>query len=199
MNSESTSPKLCMALSPTKGNKQKGVTLIELLVVFVVIGILYGAVRYGYALTFGAKAQSDIKYMDYAMECARSTYGNASNYSTATIAALANNNCFPPTLVTNKGTATAYVSNKYGGLVTVAPSNVVGVNDGLDFTDPNIPSDVCVERLKLTTKPVKITVTPSGGSAVIVQAIGAANPDLTLSTSCGINTSATMVMTITKN
>ena len=178
---------------------QRGYSIMELLIVFLVVGVLMAALRYGYNLVYGSKAQADVKYMEYAMDCARSTFDNYSSYSTATIGTLANNNCFPPNLVTGKGSSTAYVSNKYGGLITVSPTNVVGISDGLEFTEPNIPSDVCIERLKLSTKPVKVTVTAQGGSEVVVMAVGATAPDLTLSTACGVGTTATIKSTITKN
>lgn len=183
----------------TRRKRQAGFTVVELLVVFAIFGVLIAAASYGLPLMFTSKGQSDTKFMDYAMECARTTYGNENSYSGATISVLANSNCFPSSLVTNKGASTATVSNKYGGSITVAAVNLIGTNDGLKFTDPGVPSDVCVERLKQSNRAVVVSVTPAGGSKVDVMTLGQQKPNMALYNACGTSTTATMEFSITKN
>ena len=178
---------------------QRGATIVEMIVVLAIIGILYGVGSYGWQLLQSSKATGDTKLMDIAMECARTTYTNESNYSAATIVSLANNNCFPDSLVTNKGTTTASVSNKYGSAISAIPVNLYGVSDGLEFSESGVPSNVCIERLKGVTRPVIVKVTPAAGAEVVVMALGANRPNMTLATACGVGTTAMIKQTISKN
>lgn len=180
--------------------KQRGLTIVELMIGLTVIGVFLAAAAYGYQLIFTSKGQNEMKYLDQAMECSRQIASNQATYAGFTTALMANNNCFPNTLVVGKGTAAATVNNSFGGAITTTPVNLNATNDGLEFTSTQVPSDVCVNMLRLLSKPARITVQANGaGAATTVMALGAASPDLTQSTSCGSGTFATIRFAVTKS
>jgi prepilin-type N-terminal cleavage/methylation domain-containing protein len=180
--------------------KQRGLTIVELMIGLTVVGVFLAAAAYGYQLIFTSKAQNEMKYLDQAMECSRSITANQATYNGITTAVMANNNCFPNNLVVGKGTAGAIVNNTFGGAITTAAVNLNGTNDGLEFTSTNVPSDVCVNMLRLLTKPARVSVQANGaGAQTTVMALGAATPDLTQSTACGAGTFATIRFAVTKS
>lgn len=179
---------------------QAGFTVVEMMVVLAIGAVLIAGAVYGYQMVYTSKAQNEMKYLDQAMECSRNVYANQANFAGAAIATLVNNNCFPASLAVGKATATATVNNSFGGAITVAAVNLNGTNDGLEITIPGLPSDVCVNMLRLMSKPARITAQATGaGAATTVMALGAAQPDLSQSIACGNATTATLKAAILKS
>lgn len=179
---------------------QRGLTIVELMIGLTVVGVFLAAAAYGYQLIFTSKGQNEMKYLDQAIECSRQIRANAPTFAGTTTAMMANNNCFPNTLVVNKGTPGATVTNSFGGSITTTPVNLNATSDGLEFTTTQVPSDICVNMLRLMSKPARITIQANGvGGATTVMALGAATAELDLATACGAGTFATIRFAVTKS
>jgi type II secretory pathway pseudopilin PulG len=168
--------------------RQAGVTGVELLIALAVIGALaVGAIALIGAFR-GAQGESYAKIVATAFTNVQTKYSTANNFANVTTLACANNNVFPDNYVQNIGTATATITGPWGGAIACAPANVFGsANDGFSITIPNMPANVCRELpSRLTSTIARVTITPDGGTPVVVKATGDTSVNVgAVGTACG--------------
>jgi type II secretory pathway pseudopilin PulG len=168
--------------------RQAGVTALELIIALAVVAAIGLGVVALIPVFRGSQGESYAKVFASAFANVQSKYATANNFANVTTLACANNNVFPDNYVQNIGTATATVSGPWGGAITCAPANVFGsANDGFAITIPNIPSNVCRELpSRLTSTIARVTITPDGGTAVVVKATGDTSVNVgAVGTACG--------------
>jgi prepilin-type N-terminal cleavage/methylation domain-containing protein len=176
--------------------RARGVTLLEMLVVIGVISVLITIATYGYSTYIAAKGAQEARIIDTAAQCVRTLYANNATFNGITAAVAANNNCFPRPNVTSIGSATATVTNNYGGSITVEPAKS-GTTDDVNFQIKTnaLPPDVC---RALATSLVGASVIAvdgdTNGDPVQVKADTAAAADkVGVGTNCGTSGTAARV------
>lgn len=112
----------------------------------------------------------------------------------ATIAVLTGLNFFPSHNVTSSGTASATVSNQWGGTVTPAVGTINTAGDSLVFTYTGITTDACRELVtKLDNVASVITV-----GATTTKAAGASTVASTAIAACAAGDNLTMSYTFAR-
>lgn len=181
----------------TKQNKQAGVTLIEIMVVIAIISVIGMGAAIGYNTLQKTKGANEGKIIATALSCGQGAVSGPS-FASTTLPTLANKDCFPADLTTNRGLATAAATSSMNNTVyVVTPVNLAGVNDGLQISLAGVPGRNCtgmVDQLNATS--AKITVTAAGGAAVIVKPVGGLIDDDAVGTSCNSAATATVAAAV---
>jgi len=163
---------------PSQRGKQRGMTLPE-----VVLGTAIALVGFTLLAMFLRQQYSDNKgYAEgeriaNAADCgANIARAGTPAASAAAPATLVNNGCFgKDPAIQNKGAATATLATTYVASVnyTAGQCNLTGTNDGI-YVQTATPNDECMKTVEgASRKGVdKIVVTPSGGTATTVKAVG---------------------------
>lgn len=144
---------------------QKGFTVVEIIVVLLVIAVLVGSALKGYAVYRDTQATTEVSDLQYVIAKLQSKYRNTPSTAAVTTANAITGNVFPASM--NVGATT--VTNRVGGLVTVAPATVSTANDAFLITEAGWASEGC-QRIAgdITPNVKKVVVTPAGGAATTV-------------------------------
>ncbi|MCC1496723.1 type 4 pilus major pilin [Alcanivorax sp. 1008] len=160
----------------SKMNKgQAGFTLIEILLVMaVVVVIIAGAFAVYTQLTSSGTAQAESTALAATQAKIREVYGtNARRYTGLGEADVAAGRMAPASMLSDTdadGVPDALVSG-FGALITIAPVNVNGANDGFSITYTDVPSQECVDLVpRLATQFKYIQVAAGGGLAAFAAA-----------------------------
>ena len=152
-----------------KGSKANmGFSLIELLLVMaVVVAVIAGAFAVYTQLNSSSTAQSESTALAATQAKIREVYGtNSRRYTGLTDADVAAGRMAPTSMLSDTdadGNPDALVSG-FGALITIAPVNVNGTNDGFSITYTDVPSQECVDLVpRLTTQFKYIQVASAGG------------------------------------
>jgi prepilin-type N-terminal cleavage/methylation domain-containing protein len=172
---------------------QAGFTIIELIIVVGIIAALAAVGNIGLGVRNNVVGGNEGKIMNAALQCMQQK-NSAPTYAAVTLASMANLSCFPDEQITGKGTAAASaVSGLVGANYVVAPVALSGANAGLQLTLAGIPKKNCDGLVKaVAASTATVTVTPDGGSATIVKAVGATLDDAAVGVACGSGDTATV-------
>lgn len=172
---------------------QQGFTLIEIAVVVAIIGAVLGLFIGGRYITSWWNGKGEGDYVSGALNCARASW-QSNTFTGVTLAALVNNNCFPESVSTGKGTAGASANNVFGAAYVVAPATVSVANDAVSITSANVPSASCNAVVK-TVASIASTITVG---TTQVKAVGAGVQDAALATACTATATVSIAFVATK-
>lgn len=173
--------------------KQSGFTLIEIMIVIAIITALGAAATIGFNQFQKTKGATEGKIVVNALACAQTSV-TAPSFALTTMQTLANKDCFPAELTTGRGTAAATATSSLNNTVyTVAPTNLAGVNDGIQISLAAVPARNCVGMVdQLGTLAARIDVTPAGGALTNVKAVGGLINDDAVGLACTSGVTATV-------
>lgn len=157
----------------TRRRLSRGLTLIELIVVIAVGAVLVvGLAQFGVGLYNKSKGVEEGKRMTSIVSCGVDYARSVTSLASVTLPVLVNSGCFGNLPgITNRGLATASAASPLTGTAyTVASVNLVGTNDGLGMTGTT-QAKHCIGVLEgaVGAGAIRMTVTPSGGAAVVVK------------------------------
>lgn len=171
----------------TRAQIQKGLTLIELLIVLAIAGGLIVLVLFGIGIRNNQKGVSEGQRVAAVTSCGIKQGTTVTSLGSVTLPALINYGCFGEmTGVTGLGTPAATAINPLTGTAyTITAVNLVGTNDGLAMTTATQNKHCTgVVTGAQQSGAARISVTPSGGAAVVVKPL---NGELDIA-AVGLNT-----------
>jgi prepilin-type N-terminal cleavage/methylation domain-containing protein len=173
--------------------RQSGFTLVELGIVVAIAAIIIGiGLIVVPSILASTRANAEISELPTITTKIQRSFANQPNYAAVTQASIIGLNVFP-TSVVDKTAGT--VSNRWGGVVTVAAATLVNANDGVSITSTQIPTAECLQvgqGVEGTMR--KITV-----GTTVVKADGSAAADSALlGTACNDAATATMIFVFGK-
>lgn len=162
--------------------KIKGFTAVELLIGLAVVAV-FGAVLY-VVLSSSADKQRGIsegQRVVSAATCGGELARSTGSASSVTFATMVNNGCFgrDPN-ITDKGTSSASVPNTLLRLPYVVQAcNLTGTGDGIEVqTRTSTEECVHVARTAAEQGAVRVGITPSGGTEVVVKSVASPRLDV---------------------
>jgi len=152
---------------------QRGFTLIELIVVVAIGALLItGLALFGVGMYNKQKGVDEGKRVAAVINCGVDHARSITNLNAITLPVLVNAGCFGNLPgITNRGAATASAASPLtGDPYTVTAVNLVGTNDGLAMTGTTQAKHCTgVVEGAIAAGAIRVSVTPSGGAAVVVK------------------------------
>lgn len=186
--------------------KNLGLTLIELGIVIAVIGIIAVLALRGTSIQGKSKGMTEgqnlLDTMTATQQCFRSTTDfTALGATAATGTAYVLANCGREVANPPATSAAGAITNQFGGARTVSRSNInAGTNNAVTLTDALLPSDICREMVQGQWDNYNsITITPTGGAAVVAKALITDVFAPASSAACATATTATLTVVDAKN
>ncbi len=187
-------------------SKNLGMTLIELGIVIAVIGILAVLALRGSSISGKSKGmvegQNLLDTVTATQQCFRTTTDFTALGATAvTGTAYVVANCGREVANPPATAAAGAITNQFGGARTVARSNINGgTNNAITVTDALVPSEICREVVQGQWDNYNsITVTPTGGAAVVSKALITDVFTPAATAACQTATTATITIVEAKN
>jgi prepilin-type N-terminal cleavage/methylation domain-containing protein len=151
---------------------QRGFTLLEITVAVGIVAIFVASLTAAPMLMGYLTGKKEGESMAQTIACVRVSQTDPT-FAGLTLADVSNRGCFPANATTNKGTANATATNGFGVAYTVAVVNIVGVNDGFQITSGGFNEASCKSAVNhVSSMATSISVTPAGGNATVVKALG---------------------------
>lgn len=172
--------------------KQSGFTLVELGIVVAIAAVIIGiSLVVVPGLLASTRANAEVSELPAIATKIQRAYANQPNYATLTHSTVVGLKVFPESSV-----AGTVVTNRWGGLVTIAPfaAGLLSANDAFTFTTTGVPSVECVQVVQSLERSARAIAV----GAVQVKADAAALNLATLGTNCGLSNSNTLVFTFGK-
>lgn len=169
----------------------KGFTLVELMIV-IVLGALIIAVAIAAAPRIKAyiQANKDLEAIPEIAANVQSQYALKPNYATLTNTIVNSYKLVPDDMNGGGGT----ITNRYGGVVTIAPATVSVANDSFTISYGNVPSLVCL-KLVPQLAPQFLNASVNG---TVVKATGGDLDETATATQCNTGDTNTVLFTASK-
>lgn len=171
--------------------RQAGFTLVELGIVVAIGAVIIGlGLVVVPSLLASTRANAEISEIPTIATKIQRAYANRPTFAGMNQATVIGLKAFPDSSVTG-----AVISNRWGGLVTVAPATLVVANDAFTITTTGVPSEECVQVGQGLETVARSIAIPAGTP---VKTDGVALNLTTLGTQCDLGATTAIVYTFGK-